>query len=114
MDDCADVVAFAKNYDAVGFKVEYADKTGGLRHYLPDFLARTTAGKIFVIETKGRIDDSVAHKSQRLAQWRDDVNAATGKDSVGCLFIEEEPFRRHRPQSFAALVDAFPDAAADI
>ena len=114
LDDCADVVAFAKNYDAVGFKVEYADKTGGLRHYLPDFLARTTAGKIFVIETKGRIDDSVAHKSQRLAQWRDDVNAAAGKDSVGCLFVEEEPFRRHRPQSFAALVDAFPDTAADI
>ena len=38
LDEAPDVVAFAKNYLAVGFKIDYVKADGDLSNYVPDFL----------------------------------------------------------------------------
>ncbi len=49
-----DVAAFAKNYLAVGFKLDYVKADGDLSTYTPDFIVRTTNGIVWIVETKGR------------------------------------------------------------
>ena len=41
LENCDDIVSFAKNYDAVRFRLEYVDSEGELHYYLPDFLVKT-------------------------------------------------------------------------
>jgi hypothetical protein len=42
LDDCADddVMAYAKNYFAVHFKLDYVNADGGISNYYPDFLVK--------------------------------------------------------------------------
>ena len=74
LENCDDIVSFAKNYDAVRFRLEYVDSEGELHYYLPDFLVKTPDGRIFIIETKGRVGVNDVLKEKRLVQWCDDVN----------------------------------------
>ena len=53
-DTAPDVQAFAKNYMAVGFKLDYVKADGELSTYTPDFIVRTTDGTVWIVETKGR------------------------------------------------------------
>ncbi|MBI4025251.1 MAG: hypothetical protein HY360_09750, partial [Verrucomicrobia bacterium] len=41
LDDAPDVEAFAKNYLAIGFKLDYVKANGDLSNYTPDFIVRT-------------------------------------------------------------------------
>jgi len=52
LDEAPDVVSFAKNYLAVGFKVDYVRADGDLSNYVPDFLVKTGDGTVWIIETK--------------------------------------------------------------
>jgi plasmid stability protein len=54
LDGAPDVVSFAKNYLAVGFKLEYVKANGDLSHYVPDFVVKTTDDTIWTVETKAR------------------------------------------------------------
>lgn len=54
LEDAADVQAFAKNYLAVGFKLDYVKANGDLSNYTPDFIVRTMDRRIWIVETKGR------------------------------------------------------------
>ncbi|MBI4024555.1 MAG: DEAD/DEAH box helicase family protein, partial [Verrucomicrobia bacterium] len=40
LDDASDVEAFAKNYLAIGFKLDYVKANGDLSNYTPDFIVR--------------------------------------------------------------------------
>ncbi len=51
-----DVVRFAKLPERFGFVIEYADASGNLRFYEPDFVAVTDDGASHLIETKGLED----------------------------------------------------------
>src|SRR5450759_3427371 len=66
LDDCDDVVSYAKNYFAVNFKLDYVKADGDISNYYPDFLAKLTDGHIFIVETKGLEDLDVPLKMQRL------------------------------------------------
>ncbi len=44
----------AKLPEQFGFAVEYTDSKNNLRYYEPDFVAVTTDGKHYLVETKGR------------------------------------------------------------
>ena len=64
-----DVVAFAKNEQAVGFSVNYISELGGIRKYIPDFIVRTKSGVMYVVETKGLETSEVPRKDARMRQW---------------------------------------------
>ena len=67
--EAEDVAAFAKNEVAVGFNVNYIGDMGGIRKYIPDFVVRTTLGRMYVVETKGLETADVARKDNRMRQW---------------------------------------------
>ena len=109
LDDAEDVAAFAKNYLAVGFKIDYVKADGELSNYIPDFIVRTTDGTIWIAETKGRAEIDLPQKMRRLAQWCADAAKSEGGDSAAYRFIyvDQEGFERYRPHDFAALAASF-------
>ena len=76
LEDCSDVVSYAKNYLAVRFKLDYVKADGDISNYYPDFLVKLSAKRIFIVETKGREELDVPMKMQRLRQWCEDINRA--------------------------------------
>ena len=76
LENAPDVSAFAKNYFAVGFRLDYVKSDGDLANYTPDFIVRTTDGKIWIVETKGREEIDLPQKMARLRQWCADATAA--------------------------------------
>lgn len=110
LDDAPDVAAFAKNYLAVGFKVEYVKADGDLSNYLPDFIVRTVDGTVWIVETKGRAELDLPRKMTRLGQWCEDATAASTAESgpaYGFVYVDQEGFEKHAPRDFAGLVAAF-------
>ena len=104
LDGCPDIVSFAKNYLAVGFRLEYAKVSGELSHYYPDFLVKTPNGEIYVVETKGMEDVDAAPKFERLCQWCEDVGAADDTVKIRPLFVRESVFDNSRLRDFSQLV----------
>ena len=78
-DGASDVLAFAKNEPAVHFEVPYVSAGGGLRHYRPDFVVRTSQ-TMYVVETKGLESLEVPRKDQRMARWCHDASELTGEE----------------------------------
>ncbi len=112
LDGAADVTAFAKNYLAVGFKVDYVKASGELSHYIPDFIVRTSDGVVWIVETKGRAELDLPQKMQRLAQWCADATAASAADTdtvYHFVYVDQAGFERHHPTTFAALPASFRD-----
>jgi type III restriction enzyme len=97
LDEAPDVVAFAKNYLAVGFKLDYVRADGDLSNYVPDFLVRTADGTVWVIETKGLVELDLPQKMKRLAQWCVDATKAThlnGGPHYGFVYVDQDGFDR--------------------
>ena len=85
LDNAPGVAAFAKNYLAVGFKLDYVKGDGDLSNYTPDFIVKADDGSVTIIETKGREELDLPRKMARLAQWCHDATTAqlrTGRDCV--------------------------------
>ena len=106
---CPDVASFAKNYFAVGFRLEYVKADGELSNYYPDFLVKLPDGMVYVVETKGRQDVDDAPKFTRLVQWCKDVSAQGGAE-FRPLFVSESGFDSSVPKTFAQLEALFANA----
>lgn len=104
-----DVISFAKNYFAVGFKLDYVNADGDLSNYYPDFLVRLPDSRVVIVETKGREDSDVPLKMQRLRQWCEDVNRAQSDIRYDFVYVDEESFERYRPHAFRTLMESFKD-----
>lgn len=102
-----EIISFAKNYFAVGFKLDYVNADGDISNYYPDFFVKVSDQVIYIIETKGREDLDVPLKMARLKQWCDDVNQAQQAVRYDFVFVDEEGFKKYQPKSFAALVQSF-------
>jgi type III restriction enzyme len=109
LDGAEDVAAFAKNYLAVGFKIDYVKASGELSNYIPDFIVRTTDGIVWIIETKGRAELDLPQKMQRLAGWCADATAADAGTVYRFVYVDQAGFEKHRPTTFAALPASFRD-----
>jgi type III restriction enzyme len=112
-DTAPDVQAFAKNYLAVGFKLDYVKADGDLANYVPDFLVRTTGDEtVWIVETKGREELDLPQKMARLRQWCADASAAEQQNGnpvrrYDFVFVDQTSFHKHPPSSFAGVVAAF-------
>jgi type III restriction enzyme len=110
LEKASDVQAFGKNYLAVGFKLDYVKADGELSNYVPDFMARTTDGAIWLVETKGREELDIPQKMARLKQWCADATEASASETgvrYGFVYVDQESFEKYKPTSFAGLVKSF-------
>ena len=107
LDDCDDIISYAKNYFAVNFKLDYVNANGDISNYYPDFIVKKTNHEIYIIETKGAeyLDDPL--KAERLKQWCRDINQLQ-KDVVhDFVYVDEENFEKYQPSSFNQLIQQF-------
>ena len=115
LEECPDVVSYAKNYLAVHFKLDYVRADGGISNYYPDFVVKLSDGRLVIVETKGQEDLDVPEKIARLRQWCDDVNRIQGARHHRFVFVDSEAFEKYRPRTFEQLITTFtkyqPDGA---
>jgi len=107
LEDCSDVVSYAKNYLAVHFKLDYVNADGDISSYYPDFLVKLSDKRVAIVETKGREDLDVPLKMTRLRQWCEDINAMQSDVTYDFVYVDEEGFKKYEPKSFAALLAGF-------
>jgi type III restriction enzyme len=107
LEDCEDVVSYAKNYLAVHFKLDYVDRDGNIANYYPDFLVKLTSRRVVVVETKGREDLDVPLKMERLRQWCEDINQVQADVVYDFVYVDEESFEQYKPTSFRQLRSGF-------
>ena len=108
LESAKDVAAFAKNYLAIGFKLDYVKADGDLSTYTPDFIVRTTDGTVWIVETKGREELDLPQKMARLKLWCADATAAEDDGRrYDFVFVDQAGFEKHTPGTFAALVASF-------
>jgi len=107
LEDCSDVVSYAKNYLAVHFKLDYANADGDISNYYPDFFVKLSDGRIVVVETKGQEDLDVPLKTQRLRQWCEDINATQSDVTYDFVYVDQEGFEKYAPKSFADVLTGF-------
>jgi type III restriction enzyme len=107
LEGCGDIVSYAKNYLAVGFKIDYVNANGDISNYYPDFLVKTDDTHVFIVETKGLEDLDVPLKIQRLKQWCEDVNRQQSAVTYDFVYVDQESFDRYTPTSFGELVKNF-------
>lgn len=110
LDDAPDVTSFAKNYLAVGFKIDYVKTDGDLSNHIPDFIVKTPDGTVWVIETKGRAELDLPQKMARLGQWCIDATEASqeeGGPRYRFIYVDQGGYQRNPPKSFAALAAGF-------
>ncbi|MEQ9567517.1 MAG: TnsA endonuclease N-terminal domain-containing protein, partial [Pseudomonadales bacterium] len=107
LDDCTEVQAYAKNYFAVHFKIDYVNADGSISNYYPDFVVKLKDGRVFIVETKGQEDLDVPLKMERLRQWCEDINAAQAETTFDFIYVDEESFEKYKPDTFSQLVEGF-------
>jgi type III restriction enzyme len=110
LDEAPGVAAFAKNYFAVGFKLDYVRADGELSTYTPDFIVRAEDGRITLVETKGREELDLPRKMARLAQWCADATEASraeGGPAYGLLYADQDTFDAHPPKTWAEALTIF-------
>lgn len=113
LEDAADVQAFAKNYLAVGFRLDYVKANGDLANYHPDFIVRTTDKTVWLVETKGRAELDLPQKMARLKQWcADATTAEENGQQYDFVFVDQNGFEKHAPQTFASLSVSFTEYKA--
>jgi len=107
LEDCEDVVSYAKNYMAVHFKLDYVNADGNFSNYYPDFVVKLIDGAICIVETKGQADLDVPLKMQRLQQLCDNINQAQSATEYDFVYVDEESFEKYKPDCFAKLIAGF-------
>jgi type III restriction enzyme len=113
LEDCDDVVSYAKNYLAVHFKLDYVNAHGDISNYYPDFLVKLSATRIVIVETKGQEDLDVPLKMERLRQWCEDINRVQSNVTYDFVYVDEESFEKYKPTSFRQLVAGFREYLPD-
>jgi type III restriction enzyme len=114
LEDCEDVVSYAKNYLAVHFKLDYVNADGDISNYYPDFLVKLSNERMVIVETKGQEDLDVPEKMARLKQWCEDINRVQADVTYDFVYVDQESFEKYNPRSFKQLVDGFREYKGEI
>lgn len=107
LENCKDIISYAKNYMAVHFKIDYQNAEGDIKDYYPDFIVKRNQKEIYIIETKGLEDLDTPLKLERLIQWCEDINKKQNEFTFHWLYIEQEKFGKYNPSDFSSLVETF-------
>jgi type III restriction enzyme len=107
LEDCDDIISYAKNFLAVHFTIDYINKDGFPSNYYPDFLVKVSEKEIVIVETKGLEDMDVPEKMGRLKQWCEDINIAQSEFHFDYAYVDEAGFQRYRPKNFNDLMKTF-------
>ena len=113
LENCSDVVSYAKNYLAVHFKLDYVNADGDISNYYPDFMVKLPGDRVVIVETKGQVDLDVPLKMARLRQWCEDVNQAEGEVEYSFVYVDEDGFKKYGPKCFGDLIDGFVEYQGD-
>ena len=94
LDECEDVVSFAKLYPQIGMRIDYVDSEGKIRDYYPDFIVKLNNNNVYIVETKGAVDVDVPKKIERLKLWCQDVNEQIYKSGVvfDFVYVQDKDF----------------------
>ncbi|MBW1720118.1 MAG: type III restriction endonuclease subunit R, partial [Deltaproteobacteria bacterium] len=107
LENCSDVLSYAKNYLAVHFKLDYVNSDGDISNYYPDFIVKLSDKYTVIVETKGQEDLDVPLKMARLRQWCEDINGMQSDVTYDFIYVDEEGFKKYKPKSFADLLAGF-------
>ena len=107
LENCSDVLSYAKNYPGMPFKLDYINANGDIANYYPDFWVKLIDRRVIVVETKGREDLDVPLKMHRLSQWCEDVNRAMSGITYDFVYVDQESFDVYRPETFQQLLNGF-------
>jgi type III restriction enzyme len=107
LEDCSDIVSYAKNYLAVHFKLDYVNADGDISNYYPDFIVKISDKHIVIVETKGQEDLDVPLKIERLKQWCEDINRVQTDVGFDFVFVDQESFEEYNPTTFRQLLEGF-------
>jgi type III restriction enzyme len=113
LEDCSDVVSYAKNYFAVHFKLDYVNADGDIRDYYPDFMVKLSEKQIVIVETKGLEDLDVPLKMARLRQWCEDINRVQSGAVYDFVYVDQGSFEKFNPTSFRQLMEGFKEYKGD-
>jgi len=102
LDRANDIDRFAKLPTQFGFAIEYTDSNNNLRYYEPDFVAVTTQGAQWLVETKGREDVDVANKDRAALLWCENATRLTGTEWNYLKALQKE-FEKLQADEFADL-----------
>ena len=107
LESCTDVLAYAKNYLAVNFKLDYVNRDGNISYYYPDFIVRLPKNRIVIVETKGNADLDTPLKMERLRPWCEDVNKAQPEVMYDFVYVPQDEFEKYLPSNFGDLFANF-------
>ena len=107
LEDCEDVISYAKNYFAIQYRVDYVNTDGNISYYYPDFIVKRDDNSIVIVETKGLEDLDVPLKMARLREWCVDVNKVQNEVRYDFVFVDQSSFDKYRPKTFDALMSSF-------
>ena len=100
LEDCGNVISYAKNYMAVHFKLDYVNTDGNISDYYPDFSVELSDKQTYIVETKGQEDLDVPLKMQRLSQWCGDINQVQSDVTYDFVYVDMEKFEQYKPTLF--------------
>lgn len=109
LDHAPDVFRFAALAESyTRFRVDYLNPHGAIKLYYPDFvLVQKNEDKItnWIVETKGREDENVAHKDTAIRYWCEKITSQTG-EVWKYLKVPQAIFDKFKGKEFAQLVSA--------
>jgi type III restriction enzyme len=105
LENCTDVVSYAKNFLAVQFKLDYVNADGDISNYYPDFFVKLSDRRVAVVETKGHEDLDDPLKLARLRQWCEDINRVQADVEYEVVYVEQDVFEQYQPKTFRQLAD---------
>jgi type III restriction enzyme len=100
-----DIASFAKLPQEFGFSIEYTDSRANIRHYFPDFVAKASDGRSWILETKGREDIEVKLKDEAATYWCEKASQLTGSQ-WSYAKVPQKIFEELRPDSLEELIHA--------
>jgi len=104
LDDAEDVERWGRILRYI-FYLEYLDHEGRVRHYVPDFVVKTTDDRYYLVETKGLETPDVPLKDARARRWVEAVNKL-GRGTWEYLKVMHGFWGRHYFNTFAELAKA--------
>ena len=110
-----DIISYAKNYFeinhtfGVNFNIKYRKIDGSIGTYYPDFFVKKNKKEIYIVETKGYIDENIKEKMESLKKWCTDINEIQDKYTYKFLYVNEKTFYEYKEnlKSFENIVNLF-------